>query len=176
MSDMKNKMAAAEMHGLTLADFQAYLPDHCYIFMPTGTFWSAAGVNACLQPIPVIDKEGKPVLIEKGDNKGKTKTVPATMMLDRQQPVHSLTWAPGHPTLVRNKLVADGGWTRRLKVTTYNFYRPPPVEEGDPSKAEPWLELVNKLYPEEAKLLIEFLAHCVQHPGSHCCRAGVSRR
>lgn len=165
MANMKDKKAAAEMHGLTLANFQAHLPDHTYICMVTGAFWSAAGVNACLQPIPLVDKDGKPVLITKGENAGKTKTVPATVMLDRQQPVHSLTWAPGHPTLIRNQLVAEGGWIRRLKVTTYNFYRPPPVEEGDAGKASPWLELVNKVYPDGGARLIEFLAHCVQHPG-----------
>jgi hypothetical protein len=125
--------------GVTLADFRAYLPDHSYIFTPTGTFWSAAGVNACFR-------------------KG------ASTWLDRKQPVHHLTWAPGHPMLIENQLVVDGGWIERNGVTTFNLYRPPTLKPGDPSKAGPWLELVRKVYPEDAGRLIMKLAHRVQRP------------
>jgi hypothetical protein len=145
---------------VTLADFHAYLPDHSYIFAPTGAFWSMPGVNAALRPVPVRDKNGKPVL----DKNGKEKTVPATVWLDRFQPVHHLTWAPGHPMLIRDRLIVDGGWVVRKKVTTFNLYRPPTLKHGDRKKAGPWLELVRKVYPNEAQRIIRFAAHRVQKP------------
>ena len=152
------------MEGVTRADFRAYLPDHSYIFTPTGAFWSMAGVNACLRPTPVIGKDGKPVLITRGEKKDQPKIEAATVWLDRNQPVHHLTWAPGHPMLIENQLVIDGGWIERNGVTTFNLYRPPTLKHGDPSKAGPWLELVHKVYPEDAERLITKLAHRVQRP------------
>jgi hypothetical protein len=50
-------------------------------------------------------------------------------------------------------------------VTTFNLYRPPTLKHGDPSKAEPWLELAHKVYPDDAERLITYLAHRVQRPG-----------
>ena len=94
---------------MTIADFRAYLPDHSYIFTPTGAFWSMTGVNACLG---------------RGNRQG-------TEWLDRNQPVHHLTWAPGHPMLIENQLVVDGGWIKRNGVTTFNLYRPPTLKHGD---------------------------------------------
>jgi hypothetical protein len=135
----KNSKPAPGTTGVTLADFRAYLPDHNYIFMPTGGFWKKEGINA-LQP-------------------GSTR------WLDRNRPVHALTWAPGHPMLIENRLVVDNGWIERNGVTTFNFYRPSTLELGDPTKAEPWLELVHKVYPDDAERLITYLAHRVQRPG-----------
>jgi hypothetical protein len=82
----------------------------------------------------------------------------------QEQPVHHLTWAPGHPQRIENQLVVDGGWIERKGVTTFNLYRPPTLKHGDPSKAGPWLELVHKVYPEDAGRLITKLAHREQRP------------
>ena len=156
--------AAAKLpEGVTLADFVAYLPDHSYIFVPTGAFWSVEGVNACLPPVPVT-RNGKPALHKQGRKKGEPMTVPATMWVDKNQPVHHLTWAPGYPTLIRNKLLVDGGWITRRGVTTFNFYRPPVRKPGNPKRATPWLDLVRKLFPQDWKRIVAFFAHCVQHP------------
>ena len=46
--DEAPEQTTPETEGVTRADFRAYLPDHSYIFTPTGTFWSMAGVKACL--------------------------------------------------------------------------------------------------------------------------------
>jgi hypothetical protein len=126
--------------GVTPADFCAYLPDHSYIFTPTGTFWSKEGINACLG---------------RGVNK----------RIDAYQPTHHLTWAPGHPMLIENQLVIDGELVERNGVMTFNLYRPPMLKYGDPAKSEPWLELVHKVYPNDAARLITYLAHRVQRPG-----------
>jgi hypothetical protein len=156
---------------VTLDDFVAYLPDHSYIFMPTGAFWSAAGVNASIRPIPVLNRKGKPVKIKDGPNKGEPKKVSATGYLDRNRPVHHLTWAPGHPVLIKNCLIREEDWVKRMGVTTFNFYHPPTVKPGDPKKAGLWLDLIHKVYPNECKgypndgqRLINFFAHRVQRP------------
>src|SRR5262245_42098073 len=87
--------------GVALADFHAFLPTHNYIFALTGAFWNESGVNAALRPIPVIGKDGKPAIIKSGAKKGEPKTVQANVWIDRHQPVHHMTWAPGHPQLIR---------------------------------------------------------------------------
>jgi hypothetical protein len=139
--------------GVMLADFCAYLPDHSYIFTPTGTFWKKEGVNACLQPPTLPDNAIKKLLF---------KT--ASAWLDKNRPVHHLTWAPGHPMLIENQLVVDGGWIERNGVTTFNLYRSPTLKHGDPSQAGRWLELAHKVYPNDAERLIMKLAHRVQRP------------
>ena len=75
-----------------------------------------------------------------------------------------MTWAPGLPQLVRDKLIGDGGWIDRKRVTVLNLYRPPTIEPGDATKAEPWLRHARTIYPDEAGHIIEFLAHRVQRP------------
>jgi hypothetical protein len=151
-----SELQAPGAGGVTLADFRAHLPDHSYIFTPTGTFWGKEGIDVCLQPpTPTGDN-----MIEKIAGK---KT--ASAWLDKNQPVHHLTWAPGHPMLIENRLVVDGGWIERNGVTTFNLCRPPTLKHGDPSKAEPWLELAHKVYPDDAERLITYLAHRVQRPG-----------
>lgn len=102
---------------VTLDDFYAYLPEHNYVFMPTREPWPAASVNARLPA--VLGKDGK--------------SVPPSAWLDRHRAVEQLTWAPGEPPAVRDRLMSDGGWVERRGCTTLNLYRPPTVQhrEGD---------------------------------------------
>ena len=46
--------------GVSLKDFVAYLPEHKFIFMPTGALWPSTGVNARLPWINTgkVDDEG----------------------------------------------------------------------------------------------------------------------
>jgi len=50
----------AEGRGVTIDDFRAYMPAHCYIFMPCCEFWPATSVNSRLLPVPVLDANGQP--------------------------------------------------------------------------------------------------------------------
>jgi hypothetical protein len=158
--------------GPSLDDFRAFLPTHVYCFMPTGAMWTSSGVNACLKPVPVVDKDGKPVttLVKSKDKDGKQiwveepLTVAATKWLDRHHPVHHMTWAPGYPPLVEHHLIVEGEWIRRNKIHTLNFYRAPVVLPGDAKKAGPWLELVKKIFPDEHEHIILYFAHRVQKP------------
>ena len=75
-----------------------------------------------------------------------------------------MTWAPGMPPLIRDRLISDGGWIERKGVTTFNLYRPPTLVHGDPAQAGPWVRHVEKVYPNDAGRIIDFLAHRVQRP------------
>jgi len=70
--------------------------------------------------LPELGKDGKP------------KMLPASTWLDQNRPVEQMTWAPGLPMLIRERLIADGGWIERRGVTCFNLYRPPTIEPGDP--------------------------------------------
>jgi hypothetical protein len=133
---------------ISVDDFVAYMPTHNYIFKPTREMWPAAAINARLGPT-----NG-----ERGD------AMKASEWLDKNSAVEQMSWTPGEPMLIRNRLVADGGWIEREGVTCFNLYRPPIIASGDASKAEPWIELVRKVFPDEAEHIINWLAHRIQRP------------
>src|SRR5262249_1902525 len=149
----------ADGAGVTLDDFVAYMPMHTYIFTPCREMWAATSVNARIPPIPVLGKKGKP----KRKN-GKIVTERATKWLDQNRPVEQMTWAPGQPMLIKNRLVVDGGWIERPDVTCFNHYRPPRVQPGDASKLDQGLNHGGKIYPEDAEHLITWRPHRVQRP------------
>lgn len=146
--------------GVQLGDFHAYMPMHTYIFAPCRELWPAASVNARIPPVPLVDGDGTPVL----DDNGKPKRLSASSWLDRYRPVEQMTWAPGLPPVVPDRLVSDGGWIDRPGCSTYNMYRPPQLPLGDPQRADPWLAHVRSVYPDDAEHIISWLAHRVQRP------------
>jgi hypothetical protein len=146
--------------GVSLDDFYAYMPKHSYIYGPTREMWAAASVNARVKPMPLVDATGNPVL----DEDGKPKTASATSWLDRNKPVEQMTWAPGLPTLIRDRLISEGGWIERKGVTCFNLYREPTIKLGDPTKAGPWLDHVRTVFPQDADHIIKWCAHRRQQP------------
>jgi Family of unknown function (DUF5906) len=136
--------------GVSLNDFVAYMPQHSYIFMPTGELWPAASVKARIPP-PAVDSDGEPI--------------PAATWLDVHRPVEQMTWAPGKPMLVRDQLIADGGWINRPGCTVFNLYKPPIIQ---PIRGEvtPWLDLIQRNYPEQADHIVAWLAQRVQQPAA----------
>jgi hypothetical protein len=139
-----------EDSGVSINDFYAYMPQHSYIFTPCREFWAAASINARVARIPVLNANGRPKR-----SKGKIVTLPATTWLDQNRPVEQLTWCPGEPMLIPDRLVVDGGWIERKDVTCFNLYRPPRIELGDAGKAGPWLEHAHKVYPDDAGHIIQ---------------------
>jgi hypothetical protein len=127
--------------------------------MPCREPWPAASVDARLPPVPVLGANGQPK--RKGN---KTITVPATKWLDQNRSVEQMTWCPGLPTLIADRLVVDGGWIDRKDVTCLNLYRPPRIIPGDASMARPWIDHVKKIYPDDADHIIKWLAQRVQQP------------
>lgn len=140
--------------GVTLDDFSAYMPQHFFIFTPTREPWPASSVNSQLPPMP----DGL-------DDKGEQKFISASLWLDRNKPVQQMTWAPGQPMLICDRLVADGGWIERVGLTCFNLYRPPTIEMGDATKAGEWIDHIKKVYPGDAHHIIKYLAQRVQAPG-----------
>ena len=147
--------------GVQVQDFVAYMQSHDYVYMPAGDFWPTERVNARLPPIPQVDSKGQAVLNE---TTGEPKTIRPSDWLARNAPVEQMTWAPGLPQLIRDRLVGDGGWIDRKGVTVLNLYRPPRPPRGDAAKAGPWVKHVRNVYPDEAGHIIGFLAHRVQRP------------
>jgi Bifunctional DNA primase/polymerase, N-terminal/Primase C terminal 2 (PriCT-2)/Family of unknown function (DUF5906) len=147
--------------GVGRNDFVAYLPDHLYIYRPTSEMWPGSSVNAIVAPVPLVDAHGNPIL----DERNKRKNIPASQWIDKHAHVEQMTWCPGLPQLICDKLVDNGGWIERADVTTYNLYRPPTIVPGDPMKADPWIAHVCKIYPNEASHIIKFFAHRIQFPG-----------
>jgi hypothetical protein len=132
--------------GQTLSsdDFYAYMPAHRYIFAPSRQLWPAVSVNARLECI-----EG----------------IAASAWLDRNRHVEQMTWAPGQPMLIEDRLISEGGWIVKPGCRTFNLYRPPHIRLGNPKMIEPWLEHLHCIYPEDAEHIIHWLAQRVQKPG-----------
>jgi hypothetical protein len=147
--------------GVSLEDFYALMPMHLYIFSPIGEMWPAASVNARIPPVPAVDASGEAVL----DNKGKPKLCPANLWLDQNKPVEQMTWAPGLPQIIPQRLICDGGWIERAGVRCFNLYRAPTIRRGNAANAGRWLDHVRKVFGHDADHIVKWLAHRVQRPG-----------
>jgi Family of unknown function (DUF5906) len=147
--------------GVSLDDFRAYMPMHSYVLMPTGELWPASSINSRFTNVELVDDKGRPLL----DNKGKPQTLSASVWLDKHRPVEQMTWAPGLPTIIRDRLISDGGWIGREGFNCFNLYRAPIIKLGDTQQAERWVQHVHRVFPNEAAHIIRWLAFKVQNPG-----------
>ena len=109
----------------------------------------------------MFDGSGQPVIDE---DTGEQKEIKPSVWLASHAAVEQMTWAPGLPQLIEDKLINEGGWIDRKGVTVFNLYRPPRPPHGDAAKAGRWIELVKKVYPDDADHIISFAAHRVQKP------------
>ena len=130
-----------------LEDFYAYMPDHTYIFAPTREFWAAASINARIPWIEIGEKPVKP-----------------TDWLDRNRPVETMTWYPGFPMVIPDKLMLEGGFVDHKGVNCFNLYRPPERRPGRAAAAVRWLDHLRKIYPDDWQHIVNYFAHCVQNP------------
>lgn len=149
---------------ISLDDFVAYLPAHNYIYLPTREPWPGESVNSQFRDgIAVLDENGEPVLHKKGKLKGMPVIISAAAWLDSDRQVHQMTWAPGMPMLIKDKLVADCGWIDKPGTTCLNLYRPPTLK-GKRGAVKPWLDHIKKIYPDDWQHIVKFLAHRLQRP------------
>jgi hypothetical protein len=93
-----------------------------------------------------------------------TKRLKASLWLDRHRAVEQMTWAPGEPELIEDRLVSEGGWIERSGVATFNLYRPPTIIPAGADQAGKWLDHLRRVYPEDAAHILNWLAHRVQRP------------
>jgi hypothetical protein len=157
--DMADVNAAC---AVTLDDFYAYMPTHTYLYAPTHAMWPGASVNARIPPVPAVNSDRTAKL----DQKGKPVFLPAAAWLDRNRPVEQLTWVPGEPMVIADRMpMLEGGWIERSGARTFNLYKGPIVEPGDPSDAQRWIDHVRLVYPDDAEHLLDWFAHRVQRPG-----------
>jgi Bifunctional DNA primase/polymerase, N-terminal/Family of unknown function (DUF5906) len=153
-----------------IGDFQAYLPMHQYIYIPTRDLWPAVAVNSQLEPMPVFDEHGKQKLAPSTKDKagdvilGEPVFIKANTWLDENQSCAQMTWAPGMPMIIRDRLIAEGGWFDHPGANCFNMYRPPTIRHGDKTKSGRWVDHVKKVYPEDWEHIIKWLAHKVQFP------------
>lgn len=109
--------------GLSLSDFHAYMRTHSYIYAPSREMWPAGSVNARIPPLPV-----GPI-----DENGERETINASAWIDQNKPVEQMTWTPGLPMIIKNRLISEGGWIERNTASCFNLYRPSNINPGDPS-------------------------------------------
>ena len=148
--------------GVGLDDFYSYMERaSAYFYIPTTAIWPGSRVNARIPPVPLLDANGQPMF----DEKNKQKFIPASQWVDQNRPVEQMTWCPGLPMLIVDRLVMEGGWIVRKGVSCFNLYQPPTIKLGDGSDVKPWLKHIRRLYPDDADHIICWLAHRVQHPG-----------
>src|SRR6516162_539898 len=159
-TDDQAEATEAVVEGISVGNFYAYMPMHSYIYVPTREPWPVASVNARLPPMPVLDSKGK----QKLDDKGRPEFISASKWLDQNRPVSQMTWAPGQPLIITDRLISHGGWIDRPGEACLNVYLTPTIVPGNAAAADPWLDHVRRVYPNDAEHIIACLAHRVQRP------------
>ena len=135
---------------LPISDFVAHSPDHTYIYRPTGEGWTSTAVNARVMPVKIG---------------GGKKPLAANVWLDRNDAVEQRTWAPGEPQIVKDKLVADGGFFDKPGASVFNLYKPPQMIAATNREIQFWRNHLHELWPDEADHMERWFAHRVQRPG-----------
>jgi hypothetical protein len=92
--------------GVSIDDFRAFMEMHTYIFTPSGAMWPASSVNSRIPPIPLVDKNGEPLL----DDEGKQRKISAASWLDKHRPVLGGNQGVGKDTLLEPVKRAVGAW------------------------------------------------------------------
>src|SRR6478672_7219275 len=135
-----------------LKDFYAVPESHQFTYMPTRAQWPQASVDSILPPVKMPYKHN-----------GKYVKLKPSVWLQRYRRVEQITWAPGLPEIIEDRLITDGGWRERPGAHALNLYLPPTLVHGDAVLATPWIEQLRRLYPEDAEDIANWCAHRVQH-------------
>ena len=149
---------------LTTEHFYSYLPKHDYIFLPTGGHWPGSSVNATVAKVPLVDASGNPILKE-GSKGNQQRKVKPTVWLDQHRRVMEITWAPGQPQFVRDKIVNESGWVDAPGINTFNTYKAPSIIRGNGALASPWLDHCDRVLGSSRQHVVSWFAHRVQKPG-----------
>lgn len=139
---------AAQTVPLAIKDFYAYMVENRYIFTPTRETWPAASVDARLPKMM-----------------GSDGPVKASKYIAQTRPVEQLTWAPGEPMVIHDRVISEGGWIDRPGCNVFNLYRAPERTGGAAADIGPWMQHIEYIYPGEIGHIINWLAHRVQRPG-----------
>jgi len=107
------------------------------------------------------------------DLRGKLVKIKPASWLHQFRGVLQMTWAPGEPLLIEDKLMSNGGWHEHPDALAINRYQPPNIVLGDAAKAAPWVNHVRAIYPAEVEHIMDCFAHRVQRPGQKLNHAVV---
>jgi hypothetical protein len=138
-----------------LEDFYAVPGSSQYLYMPTRELWPSISVDTILPRIQTPQKRN-----------GKFVKIKPSVWLKQFRRVEQVTWAPGLPEIVEDRLIADGGWRTHPGAHGLNLYLPPTLTLGDAARAGPWIEHLKTLFPEDAEDITNWLAQRVQSPGT----------
>jgi len=133
-----------------LEDFWWISPQGCAVYVPSREMWPATSVNGRIGGIPI------PMVANGAKQQAST-------WLANKRACEQMTWAPGLPEIIEDKLVHEGGWIRKTGCRIFNLYRPPNIKtmEGD---AKPWLDHCQLVFGEDACHIVKWLAQRVQAP------------
>lgn len=146
-------MGLEDPNPISHTNFWWVAPQGDALFMLTRELWPATSVTGAL---------------------GKIQGVAAAEWLRKNKLAAQMVWAPGEPSIIEDKLMNGGSWTRVPGAKAINTYLPAVIPAGgDAAEAGPWLSLIERLYPEEAKHLVKCFAHRVQHPNVKLNHAAV---
>ena len=125
--------------GVKLNDFVAYMPAHNYIFTPCREPWPASSCKCSSRRDPVLTKwktetrqDGKPI------------TMGPSTWLDKNRPVEQMTWCPGLPMLIKDRLVVHRRLDQAQGCHLLQPLPPAAIVLGDAAKADPWINHVRK--------------------------------
>lgn len=133
---------------VNLTDFFAYMPTHQYIYAPTRDLWPAASVDGRMAGPTVNGKK-----------------IPPSRWLDQNRPVEQMVWDPNKDALIKGHVMQVSGYAKHEGATIFNLYRPPECKVGDRSQVGPWLDHLNRIYPDDADHIANYLAFKLQNPG-----------
>ena len=145
---------------IELAEFCAIPNAHLYIYLPCREPWPAASVDEVLPLQQDLADDGTPMM-----RNGKPVMVKASKWLSKHRRAEQVSWWPGLPMFIRNRLVEAGGSKDWPGAVVLNLYKEPTLELGDPDAAQPWIDHVRRIYPDDADHIIPWLAHRVQYAG-----------
>jgi hypothetical protein len=128
-------------------DFIAHLPEGNYCFLPTRSFWPDKTVNMILPAAGLGKKAMKPAV-----------------WLAKNQGVHQKTWAPGLPEIIEDMLFSNGRWIDRPNLRVLNLYQAPERQPGNSADIAPWLEHIQRVYPDDWQHIAACMAHRLQRP------------
>ena len=153
-SAKKEKVKTELPADVSIDDFRAFMPTHTYIYLPLRDFWPAASVNA---RVPLVGTG-------QYDEDGEEITIKASTWLDQNWPCEQMSWLPGYPSIVRDFITQEGEMIPSPGHTLFNTYRPPIIAPGDASLAKPWLDHIERIYPNDIGHIVKWCAQRVQTP------------
>ncbi len=140
-----------------LENFYCIHPASKVLYVPSGQLWTPQAVDAALPPVPVaLDEET-----------GEQVYQSPSKWLAQNRGIESQCSDPALPQVVPNMVARGIGIVAHEGATMFNRYRPAHPKPGSAAQAEPFVNHVRALFPNEAEAahLLAWLAHRVQRPG-----------